>query len=121
MMVEGCSFETDEDIYSFSRALLQVANWNGHKIMNGGESLAHLVNGQQIQIETYNKAMKITPMETKAEIGGTISWGGEKGVEISGYASGSASDDNGNTADVTVEVNSDGTGSATVSVSHDED
>lgn len=57
----------------------------------------------------------------KGEVGGTISWGGEDGVEISGYVSGSASDDRGNTASIEVEINSDGSGSATVSGSHDED
>src|SRR5437879_7188440 len=53
---------------------------------------------------SYNSG--ILPMNTiSGEVGATISWGGDKGTEVSVYASGSASDDNGNKADVTVEVN----------------
>lgn len=63
----------------------------------------------------------IAPMgSTSAEGGFTITWGGENGTEVSGYISGSASDNSGNTAEVTVEVNSDGSGSADVSVKHEE-
>ncbi len=55
------------------------------------------------------------------EIGGIIEWGGEKGIEVSGYGKGSVHDDKGNSASVTVEQNSDGTGSARVSGKHSED
>jgi hypothetical protein len=55
------------------------------------------------------------------EAGVTITWGSDKGAEVSGYVSGSASDDNGNTAQVTVEINDDGSGSADISVKHDEE
>ena len=55
-----------------------------------------------------------------AEIGATISWGGGDGVQASGRVSGSVSDDNGNKADVKVEIKSDGSGSASVSASHEE-
>lgn len=120
MSVEGCSFNTDEDIYAFSRELPNTARWNGHTIMIEGESLAYLVKGQQIPKVVHANGMKVAPMESSVEVGGTISWGGGK-VEVSGYASGSAKDDSGNEAEVTVEVNGDGSGSATVSVSHDED
>jgi hypothetical protein len=54
----------------------------------------------------------------KAEI--TIEWGGKEGPSIKGSASGSVSDDSGNKAEVKVEVESNGSGKATVSVEHDE-
>lgn len=63
---------------------------------------------------------EIAPMGVSGEAGVTIEWG-SKGTEVSAYVSGKASDDNGNQAEVKVEVNDDGSGSATVSVSHDED
>ena len=64
---------------------------------------------------------RIAPMgNINGEIGGKISWGGEDGVQASGYVSGSASDNNGNTVEATVEVNSDGSGNASVSASHEE-
>lgn len=53
------------------------------------------------------------------EVGGTITWGGEAGIQASGYVSGNASDNNGNKVDITVEVKSDGSGSATASASHE--
>lgn len=62
----------------------------------------------------------ITPLSNvKGEAGVTITWGGENGTEISGYASGSASDDRGNKAGVTFEINDDGSGKASVSASHE--
>lgn len=63
---------------------------------------------------------KFKPMDVSGEVGATVKWGGDKGTEVSGYASGSASDDDGNTVEITVEVNNDGSGSATVAASHEE-
>lgn len=62
----------------------------------------------------------IAPMEVSGEIGGKISWGGENGVQGSGHVSGKASDDNGNKVDVKVEVNTDGSGNASITASHEE-
>ncbi len=64
----------------------------------------------------------IAPMGTvSGEVGLSVDWGGKNGTEISGYASGSASDDNGNKVEVTVEVKGDGSGNASASASHDEE
>ncbi len=71
--------------------------------------------------ETTQKMANIFPMgSVSGEVGVSISWGGENGTEVSGHASGSVSDDNGNKAEVKVEVQSDGSGTASVSASHDE-
>ena len=69
-----------------------------------------------------NCGIKIVPMgTTSGEAGIKYEWGGKDGGGVSGYVSGSASDDKGNTAEVEVTVNSDGSGDATISVSHDEE
>lgn len=74
------------------------------------------------KVHKIGEECRIAPTgNISGEIGGKISWGGEEGVQGSVYASGSASDDNGNKAEATVEVNSDGSGSATVSASHEEE
>lgn len=49
-----------------------------------------------------------------------IGWGGKNGNEISCYMEGEIRDDKGNSAQVRVEGKNDGTGSAEVSVKHDE-
>ncbi|MDP1609204.1 MAG: hypothetical protein Q8L98_07825 [Chlamydiales bacterium] len=55
-----------------------------------------------------------------AEAGISCGWGGKDGIELSGYATGTVHDDKGNSAQVTVEQKSDGTGNVDVSVRHDE-
>lgn len=50
----------------------------------------------------------------------TVEWGGSEGPSISGSASGSIRDDHGNKASAEVKVNSDGSGSASVSISHND-
>jgi hypothetical protein len=77
-------------------------------------------NEQKISNTIHNQGI-IPPTGFDAKLGIDISWGGDKGTEASGYVSGSASDDKGNEAELKVEVNSDGSGSANISASHHED
>jgi len=56
-----------------------------------------------------------------AEVGAQISWGGPEGVECSGYIKGEIHDNEGNSAEIKVEQNDDGTGSATVSASYNDE
>ena len=75
-----------------------------------------------IEKESQKVAQIIAPMgKVSGEAGITFEWGGSNGSEVSGYVSGGASDDKGNKAEVKVEVKSDGSGNATVAVSHDKD
>ncbi|MBI5273047.1 MAG: hypothetical protein HY861_03590 [Chlamydiia bacterium] len=71
---------------------------------------------------SVGRKKEVAPMgvEGSVEAGGTVSWGGEKGVEISGYGKGEVHDDNGNYAKGEVRQDSDGKGSATVSGGHKE-
>jgi hypothetical protein len=101
------------------------------------EAIFYKAGGAILSNRTYSlkKETSETAMKTKkvmhtnfggisnfsGEIGGKISWGGENGVQATGYAQGSASDDKGNTAEITVEINSDGTGSASASLIREED
>jgi hypothetical protein len=65
--------------------------------------------------------MKIAPREseTSGEVGGTWKWGGKGGPEFNGYLKGKVQDNKGNSAEVKVQQNSDGTGSATASAKHE--
>ena len=72
--------------------------------------------------DTDDKTMRIIRMSRRG--GGTvkidIDWGDPKGPSISACASGNLEDDHGNKAEVEVKVNSDGTGSASISASHND-
>jgi hypothetical protein len=93
-----------EDNYS----PLGLASVLGRSIPNTGKRTS-TIQGNKIA----------TMSNVKGEAGVTITWGGENGTAISGYASGSASDDRGNKAGVTFEINDDGSGKASVSASHE--
>jgi hypothetical protein len=75
----------------------------------------------RIFVQNGNMHNSLKAMKVSAEGGFTVEWGNPGGPSISGYVSGSASDDKGNKTEVKVEVNDDGSGKATVSASHDED
>ena len=76
---------------------------------------------QRIQGIARKSGLPIGPMgNVSGEIGGEAKWGGDQGFTISGYLSGKVSDDYGNTASTDVTVRSDGSGSVSASVSHEE-
>ena len=76
---------------------------------------------QRIQAAVRTVGLKTLAKGISGEAGIKWEWGGNEGSGLSGYVSGSASDDKGNKAEVEVEVNSDGSGNVTASVSHEED
>ena len=110
--------ETSEK--SFHEAICTSSSGNPHRFIQAtylNRPFSNIENKAQKIVQNH----RIAPMgNVSGEIGGKISWGGEDGTQASGYVSGSASDDNGNTVEATVEVNSDGSGSASVSASHEE-
>jgi len=55
------------------------------------------------------------------EVGGEFDWGNGKGLEFNGYGKSEAYDGKGNSVEVHVERNSDGTGSAGFSMKHEEE
>lgn len=56
-----------------------------------------------------------------AKGGVTVTWGGSEGTQYTSYASAEVYDGKGNHAEANITQNSDGTGSATISVGHDSD
>lgn len=95
------------------------SQYNGRAVL----AKSSVLNNHVTELEQRTqRAARIAPMgNVSGEAGVTVNWGGNDGPSIGGYVSGSASDDKGNSVDLTVEVNNDGTGSATVSASHDQD
>ena len=73
----------------------------------------------QQSIEDVGKKFLRLDASGKVEVGGKISWGGDKGVEASGYGKAEVRDDRGSYAKVEIEQKSDGTGNATVSAGHE--
>ena|SRR3990167_1617252 len=75
----------------------------------------------KIQRISFQSNIKLMMSKVSGEVGVTYEWGGKDGGEVNAHASASGSDDKGNTAEVKVEVNKDGSGSATVIVRHDDE
>ena len=89
---------------------------------SGPRTMAKHVTAHTDLSDTDDKTMRIARMgcTKEAEVKLVYEWGDPKGPTISGSASGKIKDDRGNKAEVEVKVNSDGSGSATVSASHDD-
>ena len=121
------SFDQINEYESYSlRSDNQQSSSNLHEAIFPGEwclrSLKHDVSLTSSPQKITNAAKIIAPLKAggSVELGGKIEWGGQNGIEISAYGKAEGHDDKGNTAEISVEQNSDGSGNATVSVSHEE-
>ena len=113
------SASTSNDSSFQERIFVHGSNFQG---LARGVTL-HIIRSnaeQRVQAAANNRGIAPMGASVSGEVGVTVEWGGSKGTEVSGHASGSVSDDKGNAVDATVEVASDGSGSATVSASHEE-
>ena len=108
-----------------------------HKVlMSWQENVSHSLKGRVGSQEIVDSSLDVQRVESfkrktkpfmamaggsgKVEAGVTIRWGGENGVEASGYGKAEVHDDNGNRVAFEVEQKSDGTGSMTASVQREE-
>jgi hypothetical protein len=82
-----------------------------------GDASSNLVSRTQ-QVAQTQGAYLGARLEGSGEVGGRWRWGGPDGNQFSGYVKGEVRDDKGNSAQVQVTQNSDGTGEAAVSARH---
>lgn len=101
--VEGCSFNADEDLYSFPRKLPNAANWNGRTIMNSGSGLSHLIMGYPIHASSLMKN-QIVPLSGSAGASAEGKTDSDGNSTVKGEVHVSAKDEDGNKVSLTAEV-----------------
>jgi hypothetical protein len=102
MSIKGCSFDNEDDVYSFAAKLPVEINWNGHKFINGGESLAHLIQGHQIISGSMKNQIRPLSGSAGASAEGKTNSDGNSIVKAEAHVS--AKDDEGGKVTVTAQV-----------------
>lgn len=115
-------FELDKPSSAFPKS-----NFHEHIFSQGNACKSFVQNVTLLRSLTASEkrvekaSFVVTPLGVSGEGGVTFTWGDDKGVQVSGHASASISDENGNSVEATIEVESDGSGKATISAKHEEE